>query len=79
MLELILTPRECEHVTAEKPAQKVNSALLAVIQGKLDDIRGELTLTEEELEACRLAAANWRGGHERAFQAIVRAADRHGD
>lgn len=74
---MMLTPREIEKVMNERRSSKVNSALLGVIQEKLDTQRGDLTLTDAEYLAVQQARLNWRGGHEKAFQAVIDAARRH--
>jgi hypothetical protein len=73
---LMLTPREVEDVFRDSPNLQGNSPALRAVQERLNRLTGEVTLSDEQLDACRAGRTNWRGGHERAMNAIVRAADR---
>ena len=75
---MMLTPRQLEAVRTSVGADdaRPNAVLLRRVQGL---VRGdELELTDAELNAVQAAARDYRGGFEKAFQAVLGAWARHG-
>jgi hypothetical protein len=78
MTWIMLMPRETEAITAATLSDhddRPNTVLLRTLREKLKD--GEIELTHKELREVEAARRNWRGGHERAFDAVLAAAKRH--
>lgn len=75
-----LTQREAEQVRlgSARPGT-INLTVLVMLQGRLQmrGVAGELELTERELRDVQTAARRWQWGGERAFKAVLSAADRH--
>lgn len=77
-LWLYLQPRETG-LLVDTPVngEGENADLLRTIQGKVNRVRNELTLTGSEVVRVKAAARNWRLGYERQFKALVEAIGRH--
>jgi hypothetical protein len=71
---MILSPRETESVYAPGAG---SSAIVKLLQEKLDPLTGEITLSDEELEQVRRLAPKWRGPFQKALAAVLSAAERH--
>lgn len=80
MLWMMLTPREAEAITtAALPAETENGRILALLKGRLKTrgLDSEIELSGRELIDVQLAAKRWREGGEKAFRAVLQAAERH--
>lgn len=77
---MLLTPREVDTIArARCPADGLNAGILAVLQGPaLNRLTGDLDLTDAQLAEARAALRRWQHGAELAFDAVIRAAGRHG-
>lgn len=74
---MLLEPRELEQIMRPVSGDGEHADLLRLIQGKVDPKYKELRISGAEAIRVRSAANNWQLGHERAFQALVAAMDRH--
>lgn len=56
-----------------------NAQVLALLKGRMKTrgMDSEIELTDQELRAVQTAGRRWQHGGEKAFGAILRAADRH--
>lgn len=78
MIYLYLTDRELDAVRVPigDGVTNPNAQLLRTLQAKLDVRQKEILLTTLELSAVQHAVRNWEFGYERAFKALLAAANR---
>jgi hypothetical protein len=74
---MMLSPREVGAVMVKTSGIGENAVLLEAVKGRLDEITGELELDEQAITAVERAAANWQGGYEKPFKALLAAIARH--
>jgi hypothetical protein len=75
---ILLTPREVSIV--EEPRTLTdgpNAQVLASVRLKLNQLTGDLELTDDDLDRVKRAERNWKFGYQRQFQAVLQAAERH--
>lgn len=77
MVYLILHPREIEAIERDS-ARGQNLTILEGIRLNMNRLNGELTLTPRLLSTVRACHRQWRLGGEKAFQAVIDAAQRDG-
>lgn len=79
MAWMLLMPREVELLMRplrDDDDGNDNTRILRELQGQVDAVRGDLDLTDGQLERLQRAAHNWRGGYENRLKSLLSAAER---
>lgn len=73
---MTLDPRAVDALERSQPNQSTLGQLVATLKARADLVNEELSLTRAEYAAVYEAAAEWKHGYQKLFQAIVRCVER---